>query len=56
LFARLAAFRLVLKTFIVEKNLLAYGPNELLTAVYALNRPILKVRRLVTLGRERFAL
>ena len=45
LLARLAALRFILQTLVVKENLLANSPNELLAAIDAANRSVLKVRR-----------
>jgi hypothetical protein len=47
LFAWLTTFRFVLQTFVVKKDLLAGRPNERLVAVYAVDRSILKLGRLL---------
>src|ERR687890_717388 len=44
LLAGLAALRLILQTLVVEEELLAARPDELLAAVYAEYRTILKLR------------
>ena len=48
MFAGLATFRFVLQTFVVEKNLLAGGPNECLATIDAGNRSIPKIGRLLS--------
>jgi hypothetical protein len=43
LFAGLAPFGFILQAFVVEENLLASGPNEIVTTVNTLDFPILKL-------------
>jgi hypothetical protein len=50
----LAALWFVLQTLVVKEDLLAYGPDKLFTAIYALDSSILKVRGLLQTGREHF--
>jgi hypothetical protein len=55
LLTRLATLRLVFQTLVVKENLLANGPDELFTTIYALDPSILKVRRLSRFECEQFA-
>jgi hypothetical protein len=47
LLAGLAALWFVLQTLVMKKDLLAYGPDKLFTAIYAFDSSILKVRGLL---------
>ena len=49
MFAGLAAFRLILQTFVVKEELFADRPNEWIAAIDAGDRSILKVRRLLSI-------